>query len=347
MTPEFLYKYRGADLDRQVETLANDQIWMASPESLNDPFEATVVVDRDRFETFDLLAFATVQELLGISRKTKGAYQQFLEALDKFIEQVRGWGILSLTQNPLDELCWAHYADSHRGFCIEYASEQLLALDLRSEILLEVLYQERPPVLDPAELASVREAELKSYITSALIATKSLRWAHEEEWRVVSGTPGLRAHDFRAVTGLYFGYRMAEEKRRIIMERLKGRGIKYFVVEPIPGHYTLRPEALEDPFADAPKYRHSAASIAEGVPTIDEFLRSSGYEGLINEAIEIARWEPYCERVTDAYVAASRSTPDNPVFYVTCDGPGGLPRNFYVSKQQIEQARRKTRVGVD
>jgi len=37
-------------------------------------------------------------------------------------------GIFSLSKKYDDELLWAHYANSHKGFCIEYDLEILLKL---------------------------------------------------------------------------------------------------------------------------------------------------------------------------------------------------------------------------
>jgi hypothetical protein len=99
----------------------------------------------------------------------------------------------------------------------------------------------------------------------------------------------------------------------------------------------LEPKAVVDLFDGASKYMDTVAPVEEGVPYIDRYVSSQpGFKELINKAIEIVRREPYCFKVTDAYVSGSKGSAGDPVFYVTCDGPNDLPKNFWLSKKEIE-----------
>lgn len=55
---------------------------------------------------------------------------------------------------------------------------------------------------------------------------------------------------------------------------------------------------------------------------------------LVQRAIEIVRREPYCERVTDAYLS-SKGTKEDQAYYVTYERSDGVPRNFWISQSQI------------
>lgn len=339
MPPSRLYKYRSADGDLHLDTLVGDKIWAASPASLNDPFEASLLVDEERAITLDLLSMQRqewVAVLSGLGALP--AVEKFLAEIERFVEAAKSWGVYSLSQSCLDELSWAHYSDSHRGFCIEYDVDRLLDRDLKLQRLHHVFYEERPPDLEPARLLTLGETEAAKHLTRALIATKSKSWQHEQEWRLLTQRCGRFSYDFRAVRSIYFGYRMKQERRLEFMRRLQGRGTLYYVVAPVPRSYLLEAESIEDPFRSGPKYLHTQAPIDDGVPHIDSYLRDRGFEDLLRRATEIARWEPYCAKVIDAYEAGSRSTRDNPVFYVTCEDPSGMPWNMFLSRDQIEQA---------
>lgn len=334
--PKFLYKYRGGAFARDLKALEENFIWAASPETLNDPFEVTVVLGKDEFLTIDLLT-RSLLELRPESKRTwEPQHKSFLDAVTNFAESVRKWGIFSLAHTPLDELSWAHYANSHQGFCIEYDLERLQEQALRQELVLRVEYQDRPPLIEPALILGTADPNLLQ-LTTRLVSTKSTRWRHEGEWRVVTGTPGKKAYDYRAATAIYFGYRMTEEEKLAIMARLQGRGISYYQMKLVPSSYELEAVAILDPLHDAPRYLDALAPIEAGVPLTDQYLSShEGFTELIEKAIEIVRREPYCFKVTFAYVSGSKGTPEDPVFYVTCDGPNGIPKNFWLSKREIE-----------
>lgn len=123
-----VFKYRGGSPDiqrRDIKSLARNQIYAAGFDSLNDLFEARVVIDGENFRVARLLS------LLGFGTYGKKAAQQesaFIQALSEFAANTKMFGVYSLSTSATDELLWAHYADSHRGFCLEFELDELLAL---------------------------------------------------------------------------------------------------------------------------------------------------------------------------------------------------------------------------
>ncbi|MEX9996432.1 DUF2971 domain-containing protein, partial [Providencia vermicola] len=47
-----------------------------------------------------------------------------------------------------DELLWAHYADSHNGFCIEYDLDKLCEFEDARYSIFDVIYQNKPPIIN-------------------------------------------------------------------------------------------------------------------------------------------------------------------------------------------------------
>ncbi|WP_299948287.1 hypothetical protein [uncultured Microbulbifer sp.] len=108
-------------------------------------------------------------------------------------------------------------------------------------------------------------------------------------------------------------------------------------MKPQDGTYKLEKKELGDVYANAPAYLSKLSPVAKGVPYIDENTRP--FEKLIRKAIEIVRRKPYCEKITDAYLSKYKGSKSDPVFYVTYDRSDGLPRNFFLSKSEIEASK--------
>lgn len=327
-----VFKYRGGDsmiLRRDLRSLAKSQIFSAPIWSFNDPFEAKVKVHDNSFE---FGKFLKLLPTFKYNEKIKQAELSFIDALATFIATSKSWGIYSLSKSYNDELLWAYYADSHRGFCVEYDLEKLKEYKIPTEPTVSVEYQNDIPVITSLDVLSMDKNQ--ECLQKKLIATKSKRWAHENEIRIITGQTGLYDYDYRALKCIYFGYRSDERFRKLIMRVLKGREIKYYLMKPKDGSYELEKQKLDDLYPKAPLYLATVAPIEEGVPYIDDTLRP--YEDLVRKAIEIVRYEPYCDKVIDAYLSGSKGTKEDPVFYVTYERSDGLPRNYFISKSEIE-----------
>lgn len=89
-------------------------------------------------------------------------------------------GILSLSEDNDNILLWSHYADSHRGFTIEFNSQH------------EFFDRKRGPKDELYHLRKVRYSNrtnegktLCDIDGDELLCSKSLQWQYEKEWRVL------------------------------------------------------------------------------------------------------------------------------------------------------------------
>lgn len=326
-----VYKYRGGDkkiLKRDLRSLIKSQFYSAPIETLNDPFEAMVNLEEGKLE---------INNLLQIMPKLKEVEPSFFKILLDYIDVTKSWGIYSLSKIYTDELLWAYYADAHRGFCVEYELDEIKEYSIRTEPSFEVNYQVKMPEVSSLDMESVKEHP--EILQKKLVATKSKKWEHEDEIRIVTGTSGLFDYDYRALKAIYFGHRSDEKFQKLTMRVLKGRSIKYYVMRPKDGTYELEEHELDDYYSNAPKYLNFIAPIADGVPYLDESMKP--FKELINNAIEIVRREPYCEKIIDAYKSEDKGTKDNPVFYVTYKRSDGISINYHLNKSQITLASKK------
>ena len=113
------YKYRGgigvfdkngkSIFDRDVSTLANNQIYLPTKSELNDPTEGFCS---------DYKIISLIEVFKRFSGDVKKQYQGLLEKFSQI-------GIYSLSNNVTNELLWAYYGGGHTGFAIEYDIDTL------------------------------------------------------------------------------------------------------------------------------------------------------------------------------------------------------------------------------
>ena len=136
----------------------------------------------------------------------------------------------------LNPLMWSHYADSHKGICIQYeiTKDTLAAYNNDEQIL---------------KIGSVRYRNRKvmsNYITldNALLA-KGKCWDYEQEERLIyycknnsittrqdnKQNNGYISLDNFIITAIYLGYRISPDDTREIIEAVKGRNIVIYQVK--------------------------------------------------------------------------------------------------------------------
>lgn len=104
-------------------------------------------------------------------------------------------GVFCVSTRRDDILMWAHYAESHKGICLEFDGRHPFMAHAQ-----KVLYSEdRAPINlydDAQDLA----------MTKALL-TKSAHWSYEQEWRLIryQGGPGTVRFHPSNLTGIIIG----------------------------------------------------------------------------------------------------------------------------------------------
>ncbi len=314
------YKYRGgigtsnkdgiSIFERDVSTIANDQIYLPTKCELNDPTEG--------FFDDDAITFI-LNQLKTYSSEVQIQYNRFLEKIESS-------GVYSLSKANNNELLWAYYASGHTGFAIEYDIDKLKQ-SLNHNIYVpfifdfDVDYVKHIPV---ANILALRGGDptpiLKTYLGS-----KSLSWRHEKEYRLIVDGKGLFDIDYRVVTGIYFGYRMQEQEICFIMEKLKGRGLNYYKMNLLDRKYKLNPVEIEDKFPDTPQYLTTNLTY-----NIDDLLMPKellgevayAYKNKLVEALEIVKHDPL---INEIYTATIKMVSREPLFIIYAWTKSGFP----------------------
>ncbi len=222
--PQRLYKFRTVttdrDLARVAEIMRDGKLYLASPNQYDDLFESGFSLSLEappeqmRQKFADTLIGQGLNQSQAFAQATKlvsGPHSDAVTVAREMIEKVRDTlGLLSLTSVNDDLLMWAHYADAHRGICLEFdtaTDEHLIGA------AMPVRYQQDYPVLDFFKTDAFE-------VGHTVALTKSLAWSYEQEWRTLKPDLGRTKAPFppEALTGIVLGARMEYRRRRAILD---------------------------------------------------------------------------------------------------------------------------------
>ncbi len=226
-----LYRFHKVDnknIQFLKELFVNKKLYHALPSKLNDPFECKPDFNwpsspnKVRDIRKGLIQAARKN---GCSKKEAEALISKVMKNPKFTEDT----IYAATQNTLSEiricsftkakenlLLWAHYADSHRGFCLEYDAT-LFPIHLA----LKVTYNDEYP----------REEYPLPHPGAGLVPvlTKSKDWQYEEEYRIIyfpeaklrlSGDGESLFLSDNVIKNIYFGSNIEDSNKEKVLALL-------------------------------------------------------------------------------------------------------------------------------
>ena len=134
-----LFKYKPLN-NFTLDIIANNRIYYPKPESFNDPFDtqcsfknsSAIIESNDQDKIKKAFPDEDPNKILAYTRKDLSG------DIDSFKKKLKGFGILSLAEDEKDLLMWSHYADDHKGVCIEF--ERNDSNELGNSKLLERLH---------------------------------------------------------------------------------------------------------------------------------------------------------------------------------------------------------------
>lgn len=292
-----LYKYRD-NIERDCETLKNNKLFAPDKQRLNDPAEMC-------FDDSEFLRF------LRKHKKYSATVQDAFDGLKDFVKTKSG--IFSLSKDVDNELLWAYYANGHKGFCIEYDLDVILesynyGLEIKDNQVnsfplvhcIDVDYQSDYPAFNLDYL----KMKDRTNALRCIAGTKSKRWETENEVRLIFNKHGFTEIDYRAVTGIYFGVRFSDSSAiSDIMNKFKGRGIKYYQMKFVEKSYNLRSSEIKDEFASTPKYIANRLSY-DDIPMTGVTADNNKFKKLAIKALEYVSQEPCIYEIVSCYITS-------------------------------------------
>jgi hypothetical protein len=250
--PRYLYKFQSVT-SNSLANLTNRQIWFSKPSEFNDPFDCAIRVDTAPIpeEDFDRLldlyakegadpdSVETLFRPNGVpmdetKRRIGAAIAKAFEERQKTMLNERGVACFSARFNHL--LMWSHYAEAHKGFCLQFSTE-----NEPFGKALAVSYQEMIPSVNPVSV--IRESDPPALML--MITTKSSCWQHEEEWRIFHEQPDIGfSYAPKSLVGMYFGARMSQANKLMIAKLLDGSPTELYQIELSHDSYSVVAEPL-------------------------------------------------------------------------------------------------------
>ncbi|MBM3181394.1 MAG: DUF2971 domain-containing protein [Chloroflexi bacterium] len=212
--PPRLYKYQSCS-DYSLQNLRHRSVWFSKPETFNDPFDCDInfkIVD-----VTDESVKAMVVRMDGTVNKSisnDDAVRMALAATE--VVKKKQWaeiGVACFAEEYANILMWSHYADNHRGFCLEFDTDHYPFKPAKTETVIKVNYADSYPSLSINDIPQ-KILDHSISLPKFLLGTKSLHWCYENEWRIFSGIGNKEyPYDKLALTGVYFGCKMKDKDK--------------------------------------------------------------------------------------------------------------------------------------
>jgi hypothetical protein len=233
--PDPLYKYRDWYNDHHKRILTHNEIYLASPDQFNDPYDCTAPF---RYRDEDLTPeniFTKLMELAKrhhpemtatqlhqecFERQQSGIFENGKYWKDAYLEhknEMNKFGVLSTTSKKDNLLMWAHYANSHNGFCI--GLDKFILYNVIRGTLMPVIYDKnlpRKPLLE--------DDSYSSYLIN-ILATKSDDWLYEDEYRIILNNAARQTFKVPSeiIKEIIFGFKMPEKHKVEIFNLVRAK----------------------------------------------------------------------------------------------------------------------------
>ena len=259
--PDKLYKYRPFGVNT-LRAITEAEVFYAKPSTFNDPLDCDPTIDMD----VDRIHLERLLYRMLLRRKTEDeagndiGYLRYMSSeygnyktdpkVDNYLMQMLAnrikreldaelgdEGVLSLSATWKSGLMWSHYADEHRGICIEYDTRD------QQHLRLAGVDYKGPRAIKTSDLYrwKVRgNADAKERVFKTYFYTKSNEWRYEREWRDVKEQSGVAGLPFR-ITAILFGLRCNSTVIKSIVKLLSGHlSIKIWQMLPKDDGFGLR-----------------------------------------------------------------------------------------------------------
>lgn len=156
---------------------------------------------------------------------------------------------------------WAHYAQNHEGFCVEYDLTQPIADSRENAMILggllpceygakQIILSKRKiyKYINKIPLTAYEQMELDKSLLLSFI-TKSSSWKYENEWRLLLPVDICKIYDnmipFFPIKAIYIGCRMPRDNREYLYCLAKRRDIKVYDMSMHEYNFELEGEYCE------------------------------------------------------------------------------------------------------
>lgn len=234
-SPRYLYRYRsldGASKARVRDSILNSIHYFSSPKAFNDPFDCRPVFqfNATKAEIIKYYEGVIARQAPHLSREQRRTeartrmadpridprnpknLENFYQLYDQMVTSKIGVLCLSACSN--DILMWSHYANSHRGICLQFYAQ-----GNTFETSQPVRYKEMRPAVNPV-------SQSHDEMLDHAIFTKADHWKYEQEWRLIQYKKqgaGIYSTPSEALVGVILGAQILDEDKRDVLDWISAR----------------------------------------------------------------------------------------------------------------------------
>ena len=224
-----------------IETLGQMKAWYAQGWDL--PNGVKHILPKEMTDTLKV-ALLSIDDLRDFEERIEDTRQKIISLIEMYFpilsETSKRYSAIACFSESIESvLMWSHYADSHKGFALEYDFRPTLERPIKNVGLFPVVYsEERFDISDyiawgflrllgiPAKMPDI-SASFKNALW------KSDIWAYEKEWRMIDSTPrDITDEKASAIhykpMAIYYGRHMSGDDKRRLHDVAKEKGIKEF-----------------------------------------------------------------------------------------------------------------------
>jgi len=219
--PSRVYRYRSLNAEHAWDNLKAQQEWLSKAGSFNDPFDSGPCFDRERMvrAKFEADLAATKMDasfnVVVVQRETEQERRERTETdstrlREGLQDRVRA---CCFSETLASVAMWAHYADCHRGICIEYPTDAPTFSKTFARELHPVIYGARRFDITDWLLSKDKSPGYTVAQAKLVAMHKAPDWAYEKEWRFIFPSTNLEwaVLNVPGPTAIYLGCRINPE----------------------------------------------------------------------------------------------------------------------------------------
>ena len=218
------------------QSLINNQLGISSPTTFNDPFDCpirilTALNNEDDISSLVIQAYNDCLKIACFTSNWKLPKNGEWDSIKKHEED---------KEEFLNELMWAHYADSHKGICIKYKFDELISKSRGEDENIVSYFTD----------VEYSDEDLNSYSKKDSISSenafflKGKKWEYENELRFLyfdlEGKGERGTIDIpNCIEAIYFGLKCSEPDKADIKNIMKTKNtkIKFYKMELDEQHF--------------------------------------------------------------------------------------------------------------
>lgn len=248
-----LYKYKKID-KAFLDAIRANRIYSPIIKQLNDPFESSIYLDEGALNTKyykELYEVISKIDNIEIKNKTYDSLNRIffnkninINDIDMsksskekiFRKLATKVGIVSFSSENDSLLLWSHYADSHKGVCLEFNRDS--SNDLGDD-----------KMCFPIQYSSfIKDIDINidiNNIYKEIFRYKCDIWDYEKEWRLLTPKGKMLIPFPSKIENVFFGLETEYEDINSIIEIL-GNGKKYWKAEKVDNQYKIKFKKMEE-----------------------------------------------------------------------------------------------------